>query len=69
MTRWLVLFGCVFAFAVAAPMGFKAEARKQSSKMCTETTMEGKKVKWRCTAKQSCCFNWFTYTGACCSGM
>ena len=24
MTRWLVLFGCAFAFAVAAPMGFQA---------------------------------------------
>jgi len=65
MTRWLVIFGCAFAFAVAAPMGFHAEAKKL--KRCTETTMEGKKVKWMCKAKQECCFNWLTYKGACCS--
>jgi hypothetical protein len=66
MTRWLVILGLAFAFAVAAPMGFEAEAR---AKRCVETTMEGKKVKWMCKAKQSCCFNWFAYKGACCTGM
>lgn len=63
MTRWLILFGCVFAFAVAAPMGFQAEARKH--KRCVAKTMEGKKVTWSCKAAQKCCLNWLENKGMC----
>jgi len=66
MTRWIVLFACAFAFAVAAPMGFQAEARKAKYKVCTEATMSGKKVTWRCKASQECCYNWFMSKPACC---
>lgn len=69
MTRWLVLFGCVFTFAVAAPMGFDAEARKARYKQCSEMMMNGKTVKWRCTAKQVCCPDWFMSKGGCCNSM
>ncbi len=62
MTRWLVVFACAFAFAVAAPMGFEAQAK---SKRCTATTLEGKKVKWVCKANKTCAFNIFTYKGEC----
>ena len=65
MTRWFVLFACVFTFAAVAPMGFEAEARK--AKRCAEVNIEGKKVRWQCRAKQECCFNFFTQKGACCS--
>jgi hypothetical protein len=61
MTRWIVLFGLAFAFAVAAPMGFEAEAAK--SKRCTGVSMEGKKITWTCKAKQVCCNNLFMTKG------
>jgi hypothetical protein len=65
MTRWLVLFVCAFAFAVAAPMGFKAEARKHKRQMCSVSMMDGKKVSWRCSASQKCCYSWFSGKGMC----
>ena len=65
MTRWLVVFGLAFAFAVAAPMGFEAEARAKY-KGCAGTTMGGKKIKWRCKAKQDCgIVDMFSNKGTC----
>lgn len=64
MTRWIVVFGCVFAFALAAPMGFEASAAKKA-KSCTATAMDGKQTKWRCKADQKCCFNWLAGKGTC----
>lgn len=66
MTRWLVIFGCAFAFAVAAPMGFQAEAKRAKLKACDGTTMDGKKIKWRCKAKQDCgIVDMFSNKGTC----
>jgi hypothetical protein len=64
MTRWIVLFGLAFAFAVAAPMGFEAEARQQS-KRCTATNMDGKRISWACRGKQVCCYQIFINKGTC----
>ena len=33
MSRWLVLFGCAFALALAAPMGLDAEAEGERQDM------------------------------------
>ena len=66
MTRWLVIFGCAFAFAVAAPMGFQAEAKRAKLKACDGTTMDGKKIKWRCKASQQCgIVDMFSNKGTC----
>jgi hypothetical protein len=58
MTRWFVVFGCVFAFALAAPLGLEAAAAK--SRICKATTMDGKQTKWRCKASQKCCYSMFS---------
>jgi hypothetical protein len=63
MTRLLLVFGCVFAFALAAPMGHEAAAKKR--KACTATAMDGKQTKWRCKANQKCCYDWFAGKGTC----
>ena len=64
MTRSLILFGCVFAFALAAPLGLGAVAAKKS-RICAATMMDGKQTKWRCKASQKCCYDWLSGKGAC----
>ena len=54
--RWLLLFGGVFAFTVAAKKGG----------WCSATTMDGKQTKWRCKAGQKCCYSLFS--GKACIG-
>ena len=65
----------VLAIAVGAALavGFvglsDAEARRKASvpksKQCTGTTMEGKKVNFRCKANESCCFDGLMAKGNC----
>jgi hypothetical protein len=63
--RWLLLFGGVFAFTVAAPLGFEAVAAKKGG-WCSASTMDGKQTKWRCKAGQKCCYSLFS--GKACIG-
>jgi hypothetical protein len=65
MSRWVLLFGCAFALAVATPMGFEAEAKKGKSRTCASTGMDGKKTKWQCKAGEKCCFDWLMSKGTC----
>lgn len=64
MTRWLMVFGCVFALALSAPMGGEATAAKRG-KACTSTGMDGKKSTWQCKTAEKCCFDWVSSKGTC----
>jgi hypothetical protein len=63
MIRWLIAFACVFAFALSVS-SFQAEAK---AKRCVASNMDGKKISWKCKAKQKCCFDWFSNKGTCAS--
>lgn len=66
MARCFVMFACVFAFALATPIGFEANAAKKSKSIaCAATAMNGKQTKWRCKVGTKCCFNWMANKGAC----
>jgi hypothetical protein len=64
MMRWMMVFGCVFALALSAPMGGEATAAKRG-KVCTSKGMDGKQTKWSCKATEKCCFDWLASKGTC----
>ena len=64
MSRWLVLFGCAFPLALAAPMGLDAEA-KARGKTCVAKGMDGKQTKWQCKSGEKCCYNSLMSKGTC----
>jgi hypothetical protein len=64
MTRCLVICGCVFALAIAAPLGSDAQAAKKG-KWCSAAAMNGKQTKWKCKAGLKCCYDWMGGKGAC----
>ena len=69
MSRWLVLFGCAFALALAAPIGSDAEAKKARGKACVAKGMDGKQTKWQCKSGEKCCYDWLSSKGTCSSSM
>jgi hypothetical protein len=68
MHRWPLILGCVFALALAAPLGFQAEAAKAKGKNCVGTRMDGKQSRWQCRPAQKCCFDAVVGKGSCTSG-
>jgi hypothetical protein len=68
MLRFIAMLGCAAALAVAAPVGFEAHAaKKPMSKSCKATGLDGKKVKFKCSAKETCCFDPILNKGTCVS--
>lgn len=71
MKRWIsaVALGAALAFAFTLPMSSEAEAKKKASvpknKACIGTTIEGKKVSFKCKASESCCFDGLMAKGNC----
>jgi hypothetical protein len=65
MLRWVAIFGCAFALAITASMGFEAEAAKGRSKQCVAAGMSAAKTKWKCKAAEKCCFDWIANKGTC----
>jgi len=60
MTRSFVILACLSALGMAVPMGSAVEA-----KTCVAKSMDGKQTKWKCSAKQKCCYDWLTNKGSC----
>ena len=67
-----LILAAVFALAVIAPLSQAADAgkaraqtRAPSNKMCVATTLDNKRVGWRCLAGERCCWNAFTNQGSC----
>lgn len=70
MTRLLTALGFAAAvtlsIALVAPSGFEAEAaKKPKSKQCMANDSAGKKVSFKCTAEEKCCWNVVTQKGSC----
>ena len=59
-----VAFAIMFAIAAIAPMGMQAEA-KAKNKLCQATSLDNKKVSFKCKAAEKCCFDAVTAKGTC----
>lgn len=65
MMRWIAMFGCTLALALALPMGFEAEAGKKKYNACKGQTLTGQTVKWKCKLDEKCCFGPVSGLGTC----
>lgn len=71
MMRWIggAALGAALTFAMVLSISGEAEAKKKASvpknKACIGTTIDGKKVSFRCKASESCCFDGLMAKGNC----
>ena len=68
--RWVIALalGAVLGLSLVLPLGGDAEAarkRPAKSKQCTATTIDNKKVSFRCKATETCCFDGLMAKGNC----
>ena len=61
-----VILAVMFAFAAIAPMSFEASAAgKPKNKLCMGTSLDNKKVSFKCKASEKCCFDAIANKGNC----
>jgi len=64
-----IVLGFALALSAVGLAGFDAEASKRTSagkaKLCTGTTIDNKKVSFRCKASETCCFDAMMGKGNC----
>ena len=68
--RWISAFALSAAMALAVTISVSgdAEAAKKAapkSKLCKATTIDNKKVSFRCKASESCCYDGLMAKGNC----
>jgi hypothetical protein len=63
-----LLLGALFALSMTVSLGSEAEAAKKrpaASKSCKATSLEGKKVSFKCKTSESCCYDGLMAKGNC----
>jgi hypothetical protein len=65
MTRLLLVFACLFALALGAPLGNQAAAKRGHHQSCSGMGWDGKQTRWRCGRHHKCCYDWFSGKGTC----
>lgn len=64
-----IALAAALGLAFAMPMGSEAEAAKKKAtpknKLCTATTIDNKKVSFKCKASEKCCFDGLMAKGNC----
>ena len=59
-----VAIAIMFAIAAIAPMSITAEA-KGKNKLCMATSLDNKKVSFKCKAAEKCCYDAIMNKGTC----
>lgn len=59
-----VAISVMFALAAIAPMSMQAEA-KGKNKLCQATSLDNKKVSFKCKAAEKCCYDAIANKGTC----
>lgn len=56
----------LFAIAMIVPMTVRSDAKKgPKHQMCVGTTLDNKKVSFKCKASEKCCFDALAAKGVC----
>ena len=65
--RWLIVILFGVALSVALPVGGMdaSAAKKVKSRVCTASSLDNKKVSWKCKAGEKCCFDTIMSKGSC----
>lgn len=59
-----VALAIMFAIAAIAPMSTEADA-KGKNKLCQATSLDNKKVSFKCKAAEKCCYDALANKGTC----
>lgn len=61
-----VVLAVMFGLAAIAPISIEANAAgKPKSKLCSGTSLDNKKVSFKCKAAEKCCFDAMAAKGTC----